>query len=102
MNYGDVTIANEGLQSLGLCLALRAFEQGGIFIAPQLLSNGTSVSPVSSEGPTQSVAFYDTRGDVEDLFQPGSSRDRCAINKDIHDIGHDKRFCSQQRISQLT
>ena len=28
--YGDVTIAGEGLQNLGLCSALRAFEQGGI------------------------------------------------------------------------
>jgi hypothetical protein len=35
--YGDVTIAGEGLQHLGLCLALRAFEQGGIFIMPHLL-----------------------------------------------------------------
>jgi hypothetical protein len=24
--YGDVTIASEGLQNLGLCAALRAFE----------------------------------------------------------------------------
>jgi hypothetical protein len=35
--YGDVTIAGEGLQKLGLCSALRAFEQGGIFIVPHLL-----------------------------------------------------------------
>jgi hypothetical protein len=35
--YGDVIIAGEGLQKLGLCSALRAFEQGGIFIVPQLL-----------------------------------------------------------------
>jgi hypothetical protein len=35
--YGDVTIASEGLQNLGLCSALRAFEQGGIFIVPHLL-----------------------------------------------------------------
>jgi hypothetical protein len=26
--YGDVIIADEGLQNLGLCSALRAFEQG--------------------------------------------------------------------------
>jgi hypothetical protein len=31
------TFALEGLQNLGLCLALRAFEQGGIFIVPHLL-----------------------------------------------------------------
>jgi hypothetical protein len=35
--YGDVTIAGEGLQNLGLCSALRAFEQGRIFILPHLL-----------------------------------------------------------------
>jgi hypothetical protein len=33
----DVTIADEGMQNLGLCSALRAFEQGGIFIVPHLL-----------------------------------------------------------------
>jgi hypothetical protein len=35
--YGDVTIAGGGLQNLGLCSALRAFEQGGIFIVPHQL-----------------------------------------------------------------
>jgi hypothetical protein len=35
--HGDVTIAGEELQNLGLCLTLRAFEQGGIFIAPYML-----------------------------------------------------------------
>jgi hypothetical protein len=34
---GDITIAREGLQKFGLCSALRAFEQGGIFIMPHLL-----------------------------------------------------------------
>jgi hypothetical protein len=34
---GDVTIAGEGLQNFGLCSALRAFEQGGIFVVPHLL-----------------------------------------------------------------
>jgi hypothetical protein len=37
MDSGDVTIAGEGLQNLGLCSALRAFEQGWIFIVPHLL-----------------------------------------------------------------
>jgi hypothetical protein len=36
-SYGDVTIAGEGRQNLGLCSALRAFEQGEIFILPHLL-----------------------------------------------------------------
>jgi hypothetical protein len=35
--YGNVTIAGEGLQNLGLCSALKTFEQGGIFIVPHLL-----------------------------------------------------------------
>jgi hypothetical protein len=35
--YGDVSITDEGQQNLGLCAALKAFEQGGIFIVPQLL-----------------------------------------------------------------
>jgi hypothetical protein len=30
-------IAGEGLQHLDFCSALRAFEQGGIFIVPHLL-----------------------------------------------------------------
>jgi hypothetical protein len=37
-SHGDViTIAGEGLQNLGLFLALRTFEQRGIFIVPHLL-----------------------------------------------------------------
>jgi hypothetical protein len=35
--YGDVTDVGEGLQNLGVCSALRAFEQGVIFIVPHLL-----------------------------------------------------------------
>jgi hypothetical protein len=35
--YGDVTTVGEGLQNLGLCSVLRAFEQGGIFFVPHLL-----------------------------------------------------------------
>jgi hypothetical protein len=36
-SYEDITTAGEGLQNLGLCSALRASEQGGIFIMPHLL-----------------------------------------------------------------
>jgi hypothetical protein len=64
----DFTIAGEGLQNFGLCSALRAFEQGGIFIVPHLLRHGASVFPVSSERSPHFVASYDTRGDVDDLF----------------------------------
>jgi hypothetical protein len=66
--YGDVTIAGEGLQNLSLCLALRAFEQGGVFIVSHLLWHRTSVFAVSSERPPQSVASYDMHGDAESLF----------------------------------
>jgi hypothetical protein len=59
-SYGNVDIAGEGLQNLGLCSALRAFEQGAIFIVPHLLWHGTSVFPVSSEGPPHSIYSYDT------------------------------------------
>jgi hypothetical protein len=40
--YGDVTIAADGLQNIGLCSATRAFEQGGIFFLPHFLWNRTS------------------------------------------------------------
>jgi hypothetical protein len=67
--YRDITIANEGLQNLGLCSTLRAFEQGGIFIVPHLLWHETSVFlAISSKGPPHSVTSYDTWGGVEDLF----------------------------------
>jgi hypothetical protein len=36
-HYGDVNITGEGLKNLGLRSALRAFEQGGIFIVLHLL-----------------------------------------------------------------
>jgi hypothetical protein len=72
--YGDVTITGEELQILGLCSALKAFEQVGIFIVPHLQWHGGSAFPVSSEGPPHLVAFFDTQGDVENLFYPGSSR----------------------------
>jgi hypothetical protein len=62
LKYGDVTIPGEGLQNLNLCLALWAFEQGGIFIVSHLLRYGTSVFPVSSEGLPHTVASYDTWG----------------------------------------
>jgi hypothetical protein len=73
--YGDITIAREELQHLGLCLALRVFEQGGIFIVPHLLWHGTSVFLVSSEWLPHLVASYHKQRDVDDLY-PGSSQNR--------------------------
>jgi hypothetical protein len=42
---------------------------------PHLLWHGTSVFPVSSEGPPHLVAFYDTRGDVEGMWRIYSNPD---------------------------
>jgi hypothetical protein len=42
--YGDFTIACEGLQNLDHSLALRAFEQGRIFIVPHLLTQSLGFS----------------------------------------------------------
>jgi hypothetical protein len=65
--YGEVTIAGKGLQNLGLCSALRAIEQGGIFIVPHLLWHRASVFPVShpKDRPIQSPLMTQN---VEDLL----------------------------------
>jgi hypothetical protein len=41
--YGDVTMAIEGLQNVGLCLVLSVMEQGAVFIVPHLLWLGALV-----------------------------------------------------------
>jgi hypothetical protein len=56
--YGDVTIACEGLQNLGLYSTLGAFDQGGIFIMPRLVWHGASDFRVLSEGPPHFVASF--------------------------------------------
>jgi hypothetical protein len=66
--YGDVTIVCEGLQNLGLCSALRTFEQGGGSLSCHTCWERTSVFPVSSKGPSHSVASYDTHMGAEKLF----------------------------------
>jgi hypothetical protein len=65
---GDVTIAGERLQDLGLCSVLRAFEQEGISIVTHLSWHGASAFPVSSEGPPHLVASYNTWVDADYLF----------------------------------
>jgi hypothetical protein len=56
--------SGEWQQNLGLCSALRAFEQGGIFIVTQDLS----FSGLIRKTAPSSATSYDTQGDVEDLF----------------------------------
>jgi hypothetical protein len=59
---------------LGLCLALRAFEQGGIFIVPHLLWQRALVFQFHPKDCPHRVAYYDTQGDAEDRLLPGSSQ----------------------------
>jgi hypothetical protein len=67
--YFILGLTGEGLQNLGICSALRAFEQEGIFIMPHLLRYGTlEIVPVSSDGPPHLIASYYTQGSVEDTF----------------------------------
>jgi hypothetical protein len=74
--YGDVTITGEGLQNLGLCSVLRAFEQGVISIMPHLLWHGASVFPVSFShflrhprgyGKSSRTKFYEKYGKIISL-----------------------------------
>jgi hypothetical protein len=57
-----------------LISALRAIEQRRIIIMPHLLWLRASGFPVLSKGLPHSIASYNTQGDVEDLFLPGSLR----------------------------
>jgi hypothetical protein len=57
-SYGNVTIAGD----FGPCSALKAFEQGGIFIEARLLQHGVSVFPVSLKGLPHVLASYDAQG----------------------------------------
>jgi hypothetical protein len=68
VKYRTFPLNNSWIRLWGLCSALRAFEQGGIFAAPDLLWHGSSVFPISSEGPRHSDAFYDINGDIDWLF----------------------------------
>jgi hypothetical protein len=68
---GDVIIANKGLRNLGLCCLWAGRD---LYRATPAATRGTSVFSVSSEGPSHSIASYDTQGCVEDLFLDESSR----------------------------
>jgi hypothetical protein len=77
--------------NLGLCSALRAFQQGGVFIVPHLLWHWVSVFPVSSDGPLRLNAAYEWQGDAEEM-QSGSSRipihavSSCDMQGDTEDL----------------
>ena len=66
--YGDVAIAGEGLQNLGQCSALRAFEQGEIFIVPLLLWHGASFFSSLIRKTTPLSCLLRMQRDAEKLF----------------------------------
>ena len=65
--YGDVTIADERRQNLGLWSALRAFEQGWIFIATPV-TRGLVFFLFGLIRRTTLVSRLLRHMDVEDLF----------------------------------
>jgi hypothetical protein len=100
--YGDVTIAGEGLQNLGLCSALRAFEQGGIFIVLHLLWQGTSVFTVSSKGPPHLVASSGGLLVPEGLYSPVANYfSTCFMNWTVKKKSKFCKFISKRRIISL-
>jgi hypothetical protein len=92
--YGDVTIAGEGLQNLGLCWAPRVFELGGSLSCHTYFDTGLGFTglirraapfsrhlrhtrgcgePILTQilrGPhvVASLISYDTQGNVDDIF----------------------------------
>jgi hypothetical protein len=93
--YGDVTFTGEGMQTIGLCSALRTFEQGGGSLSchtycdtgPRFFRSHPKQSPIQSPLTTHegmrriysnpdphSVASYGTQWNAEDLFLPGPSQ----------------------------
>jgi hypothetical protein len=79
--YGDIIIFCEGMQTLDLCSALRAFEQEGIFIVSHL------VFPVSTEGLSHLIASFDSQRDAEDFVTcilTGPHSVRCKCKATIH------------------
>jgi hypothetical protein len=67
-----VTITGDKAANLGLCSALRTFEQGGIFIVPHLLRHGASVYTVSIGRPEPHVPQWDSNSRRKDrqIFAP--------------------------------
>jgi hypothetical protein len=63
----------EGLLSLGLCSALRAFEQGGVFIVPQFSQSHPKDHPIQSplttlSGMQRIYSNPDPHGNIDWLF----------------------------------
>jgi hypothetical protein len=90
--YWDVTIAGEGLQYLGLCLTLKAFEQGGIFIVPcgtgpRFFRSHPKDRPIQSpfathKGVWRTYCNPDSHGSVD--VEAGSSRVDCLLESHEH------------------
>jgi hypothetical protein len=104
---GDITIAGEGLQNLGLCLAVRTFEQGRVFISPHLLWYWTSFfSPRSY--PNLRTSLFNRLAHTTRKSGPSSEtgktkvpcHSRCGTIKTPHCLKtlsaeHRPKFCSR-------
>jgi hypothetical protein len=68
--WPSVTVAGEGLQNVGLAMlgAQGLWAGRDLYRATPAVTGDLGFFSVSSEGPLQSVASYDKRGGVEDLF----------------------------------
>jgi hypothetical protein len=70
--YGDVATADEGLQNLGQLSGAQGLWAGRDLYRATPAVTRDLIFLVSSEGPPLSVISYDTQGEMEDLFYPGS------------------------------
>jgi hypothetical protein len=67
--------------NFGLCSALRAFEQGGIFIVSHLLWHGAAVFRVSSEGPRPIQLPLTTHGGMWRIYSNPDPHGSCEMVK---------------------
>ena len=58
-SYGDVPIPGGGMSNFGVCSALTAFEQGGIFIVPRGLGFVALSEGSPPPSPPHLVALYE-------------------------------------------
>ena len=95
--YRYVAVVSEGMQNVGLNSVLIYLEQGGIFIVPCLLWQGTSVNMVSYEKLSRLMTIFDKPGTL-----PRSQQD--IVHFDLLLYGglksRRKRFAQKQQIAE--
>ena len=70
-SFEDVTVDAEKFETLGRCFALMVFKQRGILIVPHLLSHGTIVLEVISEGTLFISSYFYKQGVLDAFTYPG-------------------------------